>query len=330
MTNTGNLPDTDVGEETDPIAHTLTAARLYARAIEHGEHVPPAAALTMLGHLPQIRHTLISTEVALTEAALAGYTWDDVATATGRSSRHAARQWYRRWGGDATSPAGRPVDPVDVTPPELTPEAITRDGAPWWAEAAATPAEVTDWDSRIASAWIPYGLVGGMPINPHGPTGRIGRSLPRWGENQAVDAVVVAREGPDRQILLIQRDDTGTWALPGGMVDPGETDIDAMSRELHEETGVDLDRVKPWRLPVTYVEDHRASDHAWVVTRAGLYRLAEPLAPEAGDDATAAAWWPASAITALSSVIRSTGGQLHTPHRELIARALSEADDIER
>lgn len=33
----------------------------------------------------------------------------------------------------------------------------------------------------------------------------------------------------------------GQYALPGGKVDPGETDAEAARRELHEELGVDLD-----------------------------------------------------------------------------------------
>lgn len=48
-------------------------------------------------------------------------------------------------------------------------------------------------------------------------------------------SVVVVRE--DRSILMIQRSDTGTWALPAGYCDLGENVAHAAVRELYEETG---------------------------------------------------------------------------------------------
>lgn len=40
------------------------------------------------------------------------------------------------------------------------------------------------------------------------------------------------------RVLLGRRSDTGTWALPGGIVDPAEQPADAAIREVFEETGV--------------------------------------------------------------------------------------------
>ena len=90
-------------------------------------------------------------------------------------------------------------------------------------------------------------MVGGKPRNPRGRTGMTGRgTLGKWGPNQAADPIVT-RWNPDdpdelqvpgpypspspsanpspnpNQVVAIKRGDTGDWALPGGMVDDGET-----------------------------------------------------------------------------------------------------------
>lgn len=44
----------------------------------------------------------------------------------------------------------------------------------------------------------------------------------------------------DTILLLLRhahKPEGNTWALPGGKVDPGESDVDALIRELYEETG---------------------------------------------------------------------------------------------
>lgn len=53
--------------------------------------------------------------------------------------------------------------------------------------------------------------------------------------------VGLAVVGTDDQgrTLLIRRGDTGTWALPGGTVEWGETLTSTLHRELAEEAGVD-------------------------------------------------------------------------------------------
>jgi 8-oxo-dGTP pyrophosphatase MutT (NUDIX family) len=42
----------------------------------------------------------------------------------------------------------------------------------------------------------------------------------------------------DERVLLGRRADTGSWGLPGGIIDPGEEPADAAVREIYEETGV--------------------------------------------------------------------------------------------
>lgn len=45
---------------------------------------------------------------------------------------------------------------------------------------------------------------------------------------------------PDGRIVLVQRRDTSQWSLPGGLIDWGETIAETASRELEEETGLQL------------------------------------------------------------------------------------------
>jgi 8-oxo-dGTP diphosphatase len=60
-----------------------------------------------------------------------------------------------------------------------------------------------------------------------------------------VGAIVTDDSG---RLLLVKRGhepEAGRWSLPGGRVNPGENDPEALVREVHEETGL---RVEPGRL----------------------------------------------------------------------------------
>lgn len=209
--------------------------------------------------------------------------------------------------------------PVDATPPELRAEALTGAVEDWIIDRTATPQEVTDWGQRLAAAVVPYLLTpDGWPLNPAGRTGRCGRDLGRWGENPAVDPIVVAGAGLDRRILLIRRADTGQWAFPGGMQDPGETVQEAMARELLEETGLDLSDHRPTVLRQGYIDDPRNTDHAWVSGTCSLYRLTVVLPVQAGDDAVDALWWPwHGTVEDLIRTLEPAGG-LYPAHRSLL------------
>lgn len=54
-----------------------------------------------------------------------------------------------------------------------------------------------------------------------------------------VGLCVVARRA-NGDLLLIRRADTGTWALPGGTVEWGETLVSTAHRELDEEAGANV------------------------------------------------------------------------------------------
>ncbi|MGW5336202.1 NUDIX domain-containing protein [Streptomyces bauhiniae] len=212
--------------------------------------------------------------------------------------------------------------PVEITPPELRPSALARH-VPGWAEGHVTPEQVSDWDQRRAGALVPFNLdERGWPLHPHGRTGRTGRNLGKWGENQAADPIVIAGTGAQRSVLLITRDDIGVEAIPGGMVDPGETAPAALVRELREETGIDLADQRPVILGRQVVADWRTTDHAWVASTSALYRLPEQVTATAGDDAADAGWFPFGSLDQLDAAVTAAGRTLYAAHRPLLLRAL--------
>jgi 8-oxo-dGTP pyrophosphatase MutT (NUDIX family) len=42
------------------------------------------------------------------------------------------------------------------------------------------------------------------------------------------------------RILLVKQSDSGNWSTPGGAIEPGESPEQAVIREVHEETGLDI------------------------------------------------------------------------------------------
>ena len=93
--------------------------------------------------------------------------------------------------------------------------------------------------------------------------------------------------GPGGRLLLVKRGhepEAGRWSLPGGRVEPGETDHDALVREVREETGL---VVTPGRL-VGEVERPSPGGRVLVIRDYAATVTGGELA--AGDDAADARW----------------------------------------
>jgi len=106
-----------------------------------------------------------------------------------------------------------------------------------------------------------------------------------------------------RDVLLIQRGQppaAGLWSLPDGHIEPGETALAAVERELREETGIAAhfhgvaDAVDVIRRDA----DGRVRFHRVVVVFCGTWAGGEPIA---GSDAMAAEWHAMDTLCSLSA-----------------------------
>ncbi|GAA0942688.1 NUDIX domain-containing protein [Streptomyces rhizosphaericus] len=103
------------------------------------------------------------------------------------------------------------------------------------------------------------------------------------------------------RVLLIKRGWApyeGCWALPGGLADAGETSLTAAARELEEETGITVSTAG-LRKVASYDAPGR-DPRGRYVSVAYTATLPSPIPPMAGDDATAARWWPMDALPHLA------------------------------
>jgi 8-oxo-dGTP diphosphatase len=107
----------------------------------------------------------------------------------------------------------------------------------------------------------------------------------------------------DGRLLLVRRGQAparGTWSVPGGRIEAGESDPEATAREILEETGLvvevgrlagTVERAAPTGTDVYVIHDY--------VCRPG--RDADVTAVRAGDDAVDAAWFTPEEVRVLDT-----------------------------
>lgn len=170
-----------------------------------------------------------------------------------------------------------------------------------------------------------YQLVNGLPLNITGRTGLTGRGLlGKWGPNHAADPVVTRWKHDDKgeqvldpktkkpilQFVSIKRLDTGEWAIPGGMVEAGDSVSATLKKEFGEEALNTMTMDKKQQAEVGkqvkelfkkgnvlykgYVDDPRNTDNAWMETVAVNYHdhkgAFHKFKLQAGDDAGHVEW----------------------------------------
>jgi 8-oxo-dGTP diphosphatase len=84
-------------------------------------------------------------------------------------------------------------------------------------------------------------------------------------ERVPVDVAVGVLIDRDANFLLTSRPEgkvyAGYWEFPGGKLESGETVEQALRRELHEELGIDIGAVVPWRVELVDYEHARVRLH---------------------------------------------------------------------
>lgn len=131
------------------------------------------------------------------------------------------------------------------------------------------------------------------------------------GPNFTADAVVI--DPSLERIFLVQRKDTGQWALPGGFVDPEDASpYETAIREASEEGNLTLSGSAPLVFR-GIVDDPRNTEEAWIETSAYLFLTEYTDTAKAGDDAKAVAW---------PTIDDLTPDDLYASHAMIIERAL--------
>jgi 8-oxo-dGTP diphosphatase len=108
-----------------------------------------------------------------------------------------------------------------------------------------------------------------------------------------IEVAAAVLQRPDGSFLLAQRPAgkvyAGYWEFPGGKIENRETAAEALSRELHEELGVDIVRAYPW---IT-----RDYDYEHAAVRLRFYRVMQWSGDLHGRENQQFAWQQPGAVT---------------------------------
>ena len=179
------------------------------------------------------------------------------------------------------------------------------------------------WDQRVAVVGLVDGVFCGAFLK-NGPDRMVfmvgkSRALLETSQDTTVERdyprpaltadVVVLRFRGALEVLLIRRGQApfaGSWALPGGFVEPNEPPAAAARRELDEETAIDA-------LPLVEIGvfgEPARDPRGWVVSCAFLALAGPDIRARAGDDAADVGWHDVERLPPLAF-----------DHRDIIGRA---------
>lgn len=117
------------------------------------------------------------------------------------------------------------------------------------------------------------------------------------GPHVAVDAIVLAYTAIDDYLLTITRQD-GSLALPGGFVDPTDASLEeAAKREVLEETGLDLGKIRGASQNARTKKDR--DPRSWVISFPFTFHLGQSTflpSVKGMDDAKGAMWMPVGEV----------------------------------
>lgn len=107
-----------------------------------------------------------------------------------------------------------------------------------------------------------------------------------------IAVVAAVLQQPDGQFLLAQRPQgkvyAGYWEFPGGKVEPGESPLQALQRELQEELGIEVTEAWPWLI--------REFDYEHADVKLHFFRVRSWRGELHGREAQAVAWQRIDAI----------------------------------